>query len=91
MSLECPSCIFVTSTCVPSINNRFCEVPSDGTDFSLGSWTRGRNVFLAFYAISNISRKNNSGNKIIIIILFKINKLFNVFFVFFYARSISNI
>ena len=24
---------------MPSINNRFSEVPSDGTDFSPGSWT----------------------------------------------------
>ena len=26
-------------------------------------WGGGGNIFLAFYTISNISRKNNSGNK----------------------------
>ena len=43
----------------------------------------GCNVFLPFYAISNISRRK----QILGIKYFS----FNVFFVFFYARSISNI
>ena len=52
----------------------------------------GGNVLFSFYAISNISRRknNNSGNTNII--FFRKTILFHLmwFFVFFYARSISN-
>ena len=44
-------------------------------------WGGGGNIFLAFYAISNISRKNNSGNKKQNIFLFRKNN----------SRYISNI
>ena len=46
-------------------------------------WGGGRNVFLAFYAISNISRKKISWNKKILIIFLEFFFSFNVFFVFF--------
>ena len=36
-----------------------------------GGGLGGGNIFLAFYAISNISRKNNSGNKKQNIFLFR--------------------
>ena len=40
IKISAKSCEFGKSTCIPSINNRFCEVLSDGTDFILGSWKK---------------------------------------------------